>query len=172
MAYKTIIDQQMDMLFPIGPQNLRKEQWSKDFTNDIRYFQASGYSNADGGRYNRNRCKNLCETLFNKEEERSLREACKSGCTAKCKSGILRKCDYVPTRASVCAERGLNADCTPKGNSVGFDFSVSNSGVSADITKSAASADGGSKTGLYIGIGLGIILIGAGAYILLRKSKK
>lgn len=174
--YATRADKELDLLRPIGAQDLYKADWSKNFVNDNRFFRASGYSNASGAlgsRYSVGECKNICESLFNKGEERTLREACKSTCKSKC-TWMKCKDNYRPTRASVCQGRGLTADCLPAGSVA--PAATTAAGTQSPLTTvagvSTRSATRSSSTIPYVAIGVGVLVLGVGAFFLLRKKKK
>lgn len=178
---KNRIDAEMDLLRPVGPQGLFSEDWSKNTYNDNRFFRADGdWSNA-GGKYSVGECKNICESLFARGSEKTLREACKSTCKSKC---TWTKCEggYKPTRESVCLARGLSKDCTEKDPSMVDLTSTLPSGTTKSTEADAAARGGkGGKgslksgsisTGAKIGIGVAIVLVAAGTIWYFKTRKK
>lgn len=152
---RTLLDKELGLLN--GPQrhDLSQEDPTKDFYGDDRYFRADGQRS----------CKNQCESLFSKGDEKTLREACKSTCKAKCK---LLKCSWTPSRASVCTTRGLNPDCTEKG--VG-DFAAPTAQGTQAAPASPPPANQTMSMGMKIGLGVGALLLIGGVVYIIKRNK-
>lgn len=139
----------------------------------------SEYSNLWGT----NKCKDTCRSLFPSDPH--LEAACKRTCEAKC--NMRSKCPdaFVPTRANVCTNAGLNPDCsspTGSGGSVSapntpvVDLGTPSDSTSAPPDNPTASSDRTQEQGMSknakIGIAVVVVLgLGAGAYFMLRKKK-
>jgi hypothetical protein len=132
------------------------------------------YRNAEGDYSNlwgTTRCKTTCRTLF--PSDRKLRSACKNSCESRCNRKSKCPDSYVPTRASVCTQAGLNADCTPKvfGGSSTSDTTVD--GKMVDENGNVIDAPNqGMSTGAKVAIGVGVIaVLGLVTYFVIKKRK-
>jgi len=159
------IDAELDLLKPVGPQGLFSEDPSKLYYNDNNPLRFDGYSNASGG--GQNKCKNTCEGLFGKGDEKSLRDSCKSLCKSKC--GLTNCHGFTPTRENICISRGLNADCTAK---VAGTTSADSALVAATTAKQASPGADTSKSNKGLYIGLGVVALVVVGFVVYKKFKK
>lgn len=177
------IDEELGLLGPLH-QRLYMEDPSANNYNDTNMMRASGESFSNFFDAKRPyvpvyRCKNHCESLFAKGEEKTLREACKSMCKSKCKP---LSCSVSPTRESVCLSRGLNADCTPKvapevtppevpltAASSGGGKSMGAAPQAAQETTNKAASTSTNKTLLIVGVIVGVSVLGLIAFKAFKK---
>ena len=136
-----------------------------------------GWSNGDG----QHSCKQSCEGLFAKGEEKTLRDACKATCGSRCQ---MLKCNgFWPTRANICLARGLSSDCTLPSSPTGYkgtsptgspdDRSGGTSGTGTSGTGTNTNeTKTGMSTGAKIGIAVGAVaVIGAIVYFGFIRKK-
>lgn len=188
MGVKNRIDCELNLLKPVGDQGLFSEDWTKNTYNDNRMFRASGeatepeFSNflalhiyeAATNQYTRSSCKAECKTLFNKGDEKPLREACKQKCNSKCK--MIGKCGYKPTRKDVCIGRDLTGDCKVKVDVEAIEAEKKSQAQYAEsfgVSESVRDITSGGKmsTGAKVGVVLGIVLVLGGiGYVVLKKK--
>lgn len=168
------IDAELGLLGPLH-QRLYMEDPSANNYNDTNMMRASGeeFSNFSWNRPGEAllKCRNACKSMFNKESEGTLREACISTCKSSC---TIFKCKSTPTRSSVCLGRNLNADCTEKiapTIDVATPLNVTASkGVASDSGSQSGSSAKTSSKALMIGGGiLGIALLGFIAFKAFKK---
>lgn len=136
------------------------------------YSGADGWSNGDG----QHSCKQACEGLFAKGEEKTLREACKATCGSRCQ---MLKCNgFWPTRANICLARGLSSDCTLPASPTGYkgtsptgspdDRSGGTSGTGTNTNETKTGMSTGAKIGIAVGA---VAVIGAIVYFGFIRKK-
>lgn len=151
--YLTKADIELNLARPVGPQDLYKADWTKNYTNDNRYFRANGDWNYASGA-SLTACNLKCDTDY-PDKRSTQNRACKS------------KCFVASQTSGGTPETSFGSSTNPTKNQPSGSASTSSS-----VTTSGSNKQTPSKTKTYVFIGIGVVVLGLTTILLLRKSKK